>query len=57
MPPVRVEEPSKNNRDRLSGRTETGKLVNFEGSFENIGKIVNVKITKAGSFSLTGVEI
>ena len=55
--PVLVEEPSKNNSDRLSGRTETGKLVNFEGSFENIGKIVNVKITKAGSFSLTGVEI
>ena len=55
--PVLVEEPSKNNSDRLSGRTETGKLVNFEGSFENIGKIVNVKITMAGSFSLTGVEI
>lgn len=55
--PVLVEEPSKNNSDRLSGRTETGKLVNFEGSFDHIGEIVNVKITKAGSFSLTGVEI
>ena len=55
--PVLVEEPSKNNTDRLSGRTETGKLVNFEGSFDHIGQIVNVKITKAGSFSLTGVEI
>ena len=55
--PVLVEEPSKNNTDRLSGRTETGKLVNFEGSFDHIGKIVNVKITKAGSFSLTGEEI
>ena len=55
--PVLVEEPSKNNTDRLSGRTETGKLVNFEGSFDHIGQIVNVKITKVGSFSLTGVEI
>ena len=55
--PVLVEEPSKNNSDRLSGRTETGKLVNFEGSFDHIGEIVNVKITKAGSFSLTGIEI
>lgn len=55
--PVLVEEPSKNNTDRLSGRTETGKLVNFEGSFDHIGEIVNVKITKAGSFSLTGIEI
>ncbi|WP_195268610.1 tRNA (N6-isopentenyl adenosine(37)-C2)-methylthiotransferase MiaB [Eubacterium sp. 1001713B170207_170306_E7] len=55
--PVLVEEPSKNNTDRLSGRTETGKLVNFEGSFDSIGKIVDVKITKTGSFSLTGVEI
>ena len=55
--PVLVEEPSKNNTDRLSGRTETGKLVNFEGSFDHIGQIVNVKITKSGSFSLTGVEI
>ena len=54
---VLVEEPSKNNSERLSGRTENGKLVNFEGSPDSIGKIVDVKITKAGSFSLTGVQL
>ena len=54
---VLVEEPSKNNSERLSGRTESGKLVNFEGSPDSIGKIVDVKITKAGSFSLTGVQL
>ena len=53
---VLVEGKSKNQEDRLMGRTRNGRLVNFEGSQENIGKLVNVKITKAGSFSLTGEE-
>ncbi len=39
------------------GRTRAGKLVNFIGNKESIGKLVNVKITKANSFSLTGEEI
>ncbi|MDO4288105.1 MAG: tRNA (N6-isopentenyl adenosine(37)-C2)-methylthiotransferase MiaB [Eubacterium sp.] len=54
---VLAEEPSKNNEERLAGRTESGKLVNFEGDAASIGKIVDVKITKAGSFSLTGVQL
>lgn len=54
---VLVEEPSKNNPNRLSGRTETGKLVNFEGSKEHIGKIRMVKITQTKTFSLDGVEV
>ena len=36
------------------GYTETNKLVNFKGNKEMIGKIVNVKITDAKSFSLDG---
>lgn len=53
---VLVEGTSKNQESKLMGRTRGGRLVNFTGSIENIGKLVNVKITKAGSFSLTGEE-
>lgn len=54
---ILVEGHSKNDETKLTGRTRTGKLVNFEGNEENIGKLVNVKITKAQSFSLVGEEI
>ena len=54
---VLVEGTSKNDETRLTGRTRNGKLVNFVGSKESIGKLVNVKITKAASFSLTGEQI
>lgn len=54
---VLVEGESKNDSDKLMGRTRTGKLVNFSGNKDNIGKLVNVKITKAQSFSLVGEEI
>jgi tRNA-N(6)-(isopentenyl)adenosine-37 thiotransferase enzyme MiaB len=54
---VLVEGLSKNNETKIMGRTRTGKLVNFTGDKENIGKIVNVKITKANSFSLIGEQI
>jgi len=53
---VFVEGTSKNQESRLTGRTRNGRLVNFEGSKESIGKLINVNITKAGSFSLTGEE-
>lgn len=52
--PVLVEGPSKNNPNRLTGRTETHKLVNFEGRQEWIGTIVPVTITDAKTFSLLG---
>lgn len=54
---VLVEGFSKNDENRLMGRTRTGKLVNFTGRKEAIGNLVNVKITKANSFSLNGEEI
>lgn len=54
---VLVEGPSKNDDNKLMGRTRTGKLVNFTGSKDSIGKLVNVKITKASSFSLKGEEV
>ncbi|WP_027623502.1 tRNA (N6-isopentenyl adenosine(37)-C2)-methylthiotransferase MiaB [Clostridium lundense] len=54
---VLVEGESKNDEEKLTGRTRTGKLVNFTGNKDNIGKLVMVKITKAQGFSLIGEEI
>ncbi len=54
---VLVEGPSKNDASKLMGRTRTGKLVNFLGHKSSIGELVQVKITKAMSFSLMGEEI
>lgn len=54
---VLVEGISKNNLERVSGRTETGKLVNFPGDERMIGNIVQVKITEAKTFSLDGLPI
>jgi len=54
---VLVEGRSKNDINKLTGRTRTGKLVNFTGSFDSIGKLVNVKITEPLSFSLNGEQI
>ena len=54
---VLVEGYSKNDESKLTGRTRTGKLVNFEGNHKSIGELVSVQITKAHSFSLIGEEI
>jgi len=54
---VLVEGESKSDDTKLTGRTRTSKLVNFTGNKENIGKLVNVRITKANSFSLIGEEV
>ncbi|MBS5823786.1 MAG: tRNA (N6-isopentenyl adenosine(37)-C2)-methylthiotransferase MiaB [Clostridium argentinense] len=54
---VLVEGYSKNDKNKLTGRTRTGKLVNFTGNDDSIGKLVNVKITKAQSFSLIGEQV
>ncbi|SHG93758.1 tRNA-2-methylthio-N6-dimethylallyladenosine synthase [Anaerosphaera aminiphila DSM 21120] len=51
---VLVDDFSKNNKDYLSGRTEEFKLVNFKGTKEQIGNIVDVNITSANTFSLKG---
>ena len=55
--PVLVEGCSKKNETRLTGYTDTLKLVNFKGNSENVGKIVNVKITDAHTYSLIGEEV
>lgn len=43
-----------NKEGMLFGYTDTNKLINFKGNLDLIGKIVNVKINDAKSFSLDG---
>lgn len=51
---VLADEISKKEKEYLSGRTDTFKLVNFKGKEDLIGKMVNVKITNCNTFSLEG---
>ncbi|SHK71300.1 tRNA (N6-isopentenyl adenosine(37)-C2)-methylthiotransferase MiaB [Desulforamulus aeronauticus] len=51
---VLVEGETKNNPDRLAGRTRTNKLVVFTGPLEISGKLVQVKITKGRPNLLEG---
>ncbi|REB09825.1 tRNA (N6-isopentenyl adenosine(37)-C2)-methylthiotransferase MiaB [Sporosarcina sp. BI001-red] len=54
---VLVEGESKRNKEVLSGYTEKSKLVNFRAPANVIGKIVQVRITEAKSWSLDGEYI
>ena len=54
---VLVEGESKKNPDVLAGYTERNKLVNFVGPASAVGKIVEVKITEAKTWSLDGVMV
>ena len=51
---VLVEGRSNRNAERLTGRTEGNKIVNFEGADEHINKIVEVKIESANPWALRG---
>ena len=51
---VLVEGYSKKNKNILSGYSEENKLVNFKGSEDMIGKIVDVKIEKSKTWTLEG---
>ena len=53
--PVLIEGVSEKNEDMCAGYTDTMKLVNVKCSKDYIGKIVNVKITEAKTWSLDGV--
>ncbi len=54
---VLVDGLSKKNNEILAGYTENNKLVNFKGDESLIGGIVEVKITSAKTWSLTGEQI
>jgi len=51
---ILVEGPSKNNPTRLAGRTRCNKIVVFEGRQRHCGQLLDLKITRAGSFTLYG---
>ena len=54
---VLVEGPSKKNPDVLSGYTEHNKLINFKGDASMVGQIVDVRVTEAKTWALTGEQI
>jgi tRNA-2-methylthio-N6-dimethylallyladenosine synthase len=51
---ILVEGPSKKNPARMMGRTRCNKIVVFDGSDRHRGQLMDVKITRAGSFTLYG---
>lgn len=53
---VLVEGRSERNPGRLSGRTRTNKIVNFEGESECIGKLIDVRIDEANPWALRGTK-
>lgn len=54
---VLVEGTSKNNNEVLTGRTRSGKLVNFPANPTCIGEFIEVEIVKASSFNLYGEPV
>jgi len=51
---ILVEGPSKKNAARMSGRTRCNKIVLFDGTERHRGQVMDLKITRAGSFTLYG---
>jgi len=51
---ILVEGPSKKNAARYTGRTRCNRIVLFDGSQRHHGQIMDVKITRTGSFTLYG---
>jgi tRNA-2-methylthio-N6-dimethylallyladenosine synthase len=51
---ILVEGPSRKNPARFMGRTRNNKIVVFDGSERHRGQLMDVKITRAGSFTLYG---
>lgn len=52
--PVLLENVSEKDESMLAGYTDTMKLINVKADKKYIGKIVNVKITDAKTWSLDG---
>jgi len=51
---ILVEGPSRRNPRRMTGRTRSNKIVVFDGSERHRGQLMDVRITRAGSFTLYG---
>ena len=54
---ILVEGKSKTNSNVLTGRTESNKVINFEGSDELIGKVIKLKIVSEHMWYLKGEKI
>jgi len=51
---ILAEGPSKRNEARMMGRTRCNKIVIFDGTERHRGQVMDVKIARAGSFTLYG---
>jgi tRNA-2-methylthio-N6-dimethylallyladenosine synthase len=51
---ILVEGPSKRNPARLMGRTRSNKIVLIDGAERHRGQLMDVQVTRAGSFTLYG---
>ncbi|MCX6895756.1 MAG: tRNA (N6-isopentenyl adenosine(37)-C2)-methylthiotransferase MiaB [Verrucomicrobia bacterium] len=51
---ILVEGPSRNNDARMTGRTRCGRIVVFDGNARHRGELMDVKIERAGLFTLYG---
>jgi tRNA-2-methylthio-N6-dimethylallyladenosine synthase len=51
---ILVEGPSKKNPARMTGRTRCNRIVVFEGSERHRGQVMDVRIARAGLFTLYG---
>jgi tRNA-2-methylthio-N6-dimethylallyladenosine synthase len=51
---ILVEGPSKKNPARMTGRTRSNKIVVFDGSERHRGQVMDVRVIRAGSFTLYG---
>ncbi len=51
---ILVEGPSKTNPEKLTGRTRTNRIVIFSAPSDLTGKVINVRITEARTFSMFG---
>ena len=52
--PILVEGPSRRNSNRLEGRTRSNKIVVFEGTDQHRAHLLDVRIIRAGNFTLYG---
>jgi tRNA-2-methylthio-N6-dimethylallyladenosine synthase len=51
---ILVEGPSRRNSARMMGRTRCNKIVVFDGSPRHLGQLMDLRVTRAGSFTLYG---
>ena len=51
---ILVDGYSKNDKETLTGRTDTNKVVNFKGNEELIGEMIDIKITEEHKWYLAG---